>query len=187
MDQIQKYCPNCGAKVVAGDKFCDHCGTKLTSDTTTEAPAKKVPVTAPAPKAGATLIAKLKNQKNPTRLGIAVVVGLVIVAVVIFLLIPKGLSGQYVERDKHTDLLGGKTQSVTTFTFKGKHYTYKYVEKFQDIMGEKTNRTQKEQGTYEVDGQEVHFTSDRNSTSLGTLSKDKQHLTYGGASFAKVH
>lgn len=192
MASEKKFCANCGAPITADLKFCPNCGAALTatpaSPTTTEKSVMaKVTqsTTQQADKLAKMATKKTGKSIKPQWIMGAVGAGIVVIAVIIFLLIPKGLHGTYTYHDQHKDLLDGTVNSTETFTFKGDQYTYKDNEKYQDVMGAKTAHTRHEKGTYKLEDQDVTFTSSQGVKSTATLSKDKSHLNFGGSSFAK--
>ncbi|ARN92618.1 hypothetical protein AZI11_06765 [Levilactobacillus brevis] len=111
----------------------------------------------------------------------------VIIGIALFLLIPRGIGGTYTYYDQSTDILDEKVQTSDKFTFRQNQYTYQTMTKSANIDGTPDKHTYHEKGTFEVNDHKVTFISNKGDTSMGTLTKDKKHLIFGGVSYNKVH
>lgn len=185
------FCEHCGAKVTAEQEFCTHCGQPLgsTQAQTTVAPTTSAnpapsaaqpttakttsptrptaqptmatptsPVQPTATKSATVTLAGKTVKKSWLAGGIGAIVVLI---VIIYMLIPKGLSGSYA----HTTTLFGTT-STDTLTFKGKQVSEKG-----------TSNT----GTYTISGDTMQMTLG-NTKMTAKLSQDKQSFTIESAS-----
>lgn len=165
----KQYCPNCGNEVQANDKFCEHCGAQLTAVSQPSATPQ------PAPTASAT---KTKHPLNRKTVLSGAAAGIVIVAILIFLAIPKGLRGNYVYRD------WDQNDHITLqLTFKGDTYTYRGQDK--SLAEPQSSRSSVEKGHFKVNDRTVTLTSDQGKTSTAVLTKDKQRILYETVYFAK--
>ena len=176
METTKKFCTNCGAPLNPDQGFCAKCGQKVAGAApSVAATSSKRPVTT---NSGPSTVQKFKDaainktnnladvasKKTGKQIKPAWLVGgigaIIVLAIVIFMLIPKGLNGSY---SHETTLLG--TTTTDTWTFKGK-----------DVTEEGTGN----KGTYKVSGNNLEI--DLNGQKMtATLSDDKNSFTIDSA------
>ena len=150
------FCINCGSEMKDGIEFCGECGTPKNA----VAPVNRVAQTAPA-------VAKtsfLKHFSQKQTLIAAVVAAVVVIGLIIWLAMPKGLSGTY----KYSKKTWYEDMSMT-MTFDGNH-----VKLSTSGMGKDDGSVT---STYKISGDKITFGSDEGT---GKLSNDKKSITFDG-------
>lgn len=163
--KIKHYCDQCGAAVTPEQDFCTTCGNKLTGDSSLEKGKQAVQKFASVAKESSSSFANKARSGQGQKVKPAWLAGgigaLVVIAIIIYLLIPKGLSGSY---EHKTTLFG--TTSTDTLTFKGKQVT--------EVQNGNT-------GTYKISGDTLEMELG-GSKMTAKLSSDKKSFTIQSAS-----
>ncbi len=178
METTKKFCTNCGAPLKPGQGFCAKCGHKVAEVAQPSSNASQPAATSTKSNNEPGTVQKLKDaaisstnnladaasKKTGKQVKPSWIVGgigaIIVLAVVIFMLIPKGLNGSY----SHTTTFLG-TSTTDTWVFKGKDVTEKGT-------GNK--------GTYKVSGDNLEI--DLNGQKMtATLSDDKKSFTIDSA------
>lgn len=168
--KVKKYSACCGEKVTEEQDYCVKCGSKLSNKldlTKGKDVFEKVKRTT---KQGTENFASVASEKTGKKIDdkwlMSGGVGL-IVLLLFFFFMPKGLSGTYTQK---TSFLG--VESTSSIKFKGK----KYVE-----VDNEDNT-----GTYKINKDEIILTpKDSKESITGTLSSDKKSFKLMGMTYNK--
>lgn len=169
--KTKHFCGHCGASVTEEQDFCVKCGTKLSSKLDFSKVKESAQKVTKAAIQGTNNIASNASQKTGRKIKPAWLAGaagvIVVIIIAVILLMPKGLSGTYVNK---TSFLG--IESKSTISFKGKNYT-------------EDNGTDKEQGTYKISKDKVTLTSSDGQSITADLSEDHKSISILGIKYNK--
>lgn len=163
--KIKHFCNQCGAKVTPEQDFCTTCGNKLSNKLDMSKGKETFDKLTKAAVSGTNNLATAASKKTGKKIKPAWLVGaaalVVVVIVAIFMLRPKGISGDYASK---TTIFG--VTSSDTLVFDGK----KVSEKDTD-----------NKGTYEISGDTLKMKFG-DYTITAKLAKDHQSFTITNAS-----